>query len=90
MQRWKIGNSEQFIVFKITGFQTNSKGKLLYIFQRFNLPLQWHSVATVGFSLWHCDLILALNFTLEMRIPDRSSKCLDQSFDCMSVMKTNS
>ena len=24
------------------------------------LPLQWHSVATVGFSLWHCDLILAL------------------------------
>ena len=40
VQGWKIGNSEQFIVFRILGFQTNSKGKLLYIFQRFNFTLE--------------------------------------------------
>jgi len=40
LQGWKIGNSEQFIVFRIPEFQTNSKGKLVYIFKRFNFTLE--------------------------------------------------
>ena len=39
VQRWKSGNSEQFIVIRIPGFQTNSKGKRLDVFDCFNFAL---------------------------------------------------
>ena len=40
VQGWKIRNSEQFIVIRIPGFQTNSKGKLLDVFYCFNFALE--------------------------------------------------